>query len=294
MNFAYWSSCVFTDSSTRAWIVTDFGCLGGALMIAMLSLCSSLTVLRYVLSYKGSDSLPLRGSSGISRLAPAKHAANESPVQLVGWSDRHGFRGNEVGSLPPVRVSCPRADSLPSLYPSAYFSSACRAFPSKAGLKAEPKVRFTLSVNEFSAKRHFPPRRQPAKFLGDSASRDLAVQPLAISNVGQSIIESFRGFIQEFDLFGAQLFVLLGFPEMPVVEIAQAFHPRIGIRRARGHRQKQLPSRCEVPGTRRDVDKIHLRHSRKQTVICEQMCLETGETEEPRIHKTEGNHRGRR
>ena len=30
MNFAYWSSCVLTDSSTRAWIVTDFGCLGGA------------------------------------------------------------------------------------------------------------------------------------------------------------------------------------------------------------------------------------------------------------------------
>src|SRR5215469_4164671 len=42
MNFAYSSSCVFTDSSTLACIVTDFGCLGGALMIAMLSYCSSL------------------------------------------------------------------------------------------------------------------------------------------------------------------------------------------------------------------------------------------------------------
>src|SRR6266481_4816080 len=163
MNIAYRSSCAFTDSSTRAWIVTDFGCLGGALMIAMLSLCSSLTVLRYVLSYKGSDSLPLRGSSGISRLAPAKHAANESPVQLVGWSDRHGFRGNEVGSLPPVRVSCPRADSLPSLYPSAYFSSACRAFPSKAGLKAEPKVRCTLSVTSDSMAFRFRPGLSPQK-----------------------------------------------------------------------------------------------------------------------------------
>src|SRR2546429_4631023 len=57
MNFAYWSSCVFTDSSTRAWTVTDFGCLGGALMIAMLSLCSSFTVLSYILSYKFADSL---------------------------------------------------------------------------------------------------------------------------------------------------------------------------------------------------------------------------------------------
>src|SRR5882762_6203595 len=52
MNSAYRSSCAFTDSSTRAWIVIVFGCLGGALMIAMLSLCSSFTVLSYILSYK--------------------------------------------------------------------------------------------------------------------------------------------------------------------------------------------------------------------------------------------------
>src|SRR5216683_4998696 len=63
MNFAYWSSCVFTDSSTRAWMVTDFGCLGGALMIAMLFLCSSSTVLSDTLCYKASDSLLLRGQN---------------------------------------------------------------------------------------------------------------------------------------------------------------------------------------------------------------------------------------
>src|SRR5216684_2266988 len=63
MNFAYWSSCAFTDSSTRAWIVTDFGCFGGALMIAMLPRCSSFTVLSYILSYKFSNSLLLRGQN---------------------------------------------------------------------------------------------------------------------------------------------------------------------------------------------------------------------------------------
>src|SRR5437879_2599439 len=63
MNFAYWSRCVFTDSSTRAWIVTDFGCLGGALMIAMLSFRSSFTVLCYILSYDFSDFLILRGQN---------------------------------------------------------------------------------------------------------------------------------------------------------------------------------------------------------------------------------------
>src|SRR5713226_4904751 len=63
MNFAYWSRCSFTDSSTRAWIVTDFGCLGGALMIAMRSFCSSSSVLFYILSYKVSDSLLRRGQN---------------------------------------------------------------------------------------------------------------------------------------------------------------------------------------------------------------------------------------
>jgi hypothetical protein len=58
MNLAYWSSCAFTDSSTRAWIVTAFGCLGGALMIAMLLSHSSSLVLSYVLSYKLLVALP--------------------------------------------------------------------------------------------------------------------------------------------------------------------------------------------------------------------------------------------
>src|SRR5436309_15106829 len=57
MNFAYWSSCVFTDSSTRAWIVTDFGCLGGALMIAMLFPYSSFVVVSDMLSYEIPNSL---------------------------------------------------------------------------------------------------------------------------------------------------------------------------------------------------------------------------------------------
>src|SRR5580700_3219314 len=35
MNFAYWSSCVFTDSSTRAWIVTVFGFLDCDFRIAI-------------------------------------------------------------------------------------------------------------------------------------------------------------------------------------------------------------------------------------------------------------------
>ncbi len=54
---------VTIDSSTRAWIVTDLGCLGGALMIAMLPLCSSFTVVSDMLSYKGPDFLLLRSQN---------------------------------------------------------------------------------------------------------------------------------------------------------------------------------------------------------------------------------------
>jgi hypothetical protein len=65
MNFAYWSSWVFTGSSTRAWIVTAFGCLGGTLVIAMISFRSSSLVLSYLLSYKSARSLLLRGQNAI-------------------------------------------------------------------------------------------------------------------------------------------------------------------------------------------------------------------------------------
>src|SRR5438128_3089410 len=63
MNSAYRSSCAFTDSSTRAWIVTVFGCLGGALMIAMLSFYSSLAVLYYGLSYNSVAAPSPRGQN---------------------------------------------------------------------------------------------------------------------------------------------------------------------------------------------------------------------------------------
>src|SRR6267143_3133539 len=121
MNFAYWSSYVFTDSSTRAWIVTDFGCLGGALMIAMLSLCSSFTVLSYILSYKSvaapRSSRPKHGLRFLSSLR------RECPPKPEGTGPRVC---GAVGSLPPILVFWPRPHSClglmhlvisPSVYP---------------------------------------------------------------------------------------------------------------------------------------------------------------------------------
>src|SRR6266576_1193376 len=128
MNFAYWSSCVFTDSSTRAWTVTDFGCLGGALMIAMPSFYSSFTVLSHMPSYKFADSPPLPDQK--TRCAFQQQVSLSYPLHwlppdslcsprhhtpsfaacfpLVVWSDRHGFRGNEVGSLQTTSVDYAR------------------------------------------------------------------------------------------------------------------------------------------------------------------------------------------
>src|SRR6266446_7600807 len=80
MNFAYWSSCVFIDSSTRAWIVTDFGCLGGGLMIAMLSLCSSL---RFCLTFCLTEIL--------------------IPFFLRGQNTSCAFRQQEAGATPEAR-----------------------------------------------------------------------------------------------------------------------------------------------------------------------------------------------
>src|SRR5216683_2100937 len=42
----------------------------------------------------------------------AKHMVNRAFPCSLGWSDRHGFRGNEVGSLQPSFVFCPRPKSI--------------------------------------------------------------------------------------------------------------------------------------------------------------------------------------
>src|SRR5258708_15452668 len=69
---------MFTDSSTRAWIVTDFGCLGGALMIAMPSPCSSFAVLSDILSYRIPDSLRSARPKHELRL-PAARGGSDPP-----------------------------------------------------------------------------------------------------------------------------------------------------------------------------------------------------------------------
>src|SRR2546425_5631221 len=66
------------DSSTRAWIVTVFGCLGGALMIGICPFCSSLSVLYDELSYNSVASLPFRAAKTRLRF-PAQPEAGVTP-----------------------------------------------------------------------------------------------------------------------------------------------------------------------------------------------------------------------
>ena len=110
MNSAYWSSCVFTDSSTLAWIVTDFGCFGGALMIAMLCFSSSYLVC-----------LTLCITTCILRLLHA--AKTRSPFFGDGRERSHELFGRlkaaKVGSLPPNLV----------FFSASLFSFSSRSFP---------------------------------------------------------------------------------------------------------------------------------------------------------------------
>src|SRR2546429_6805553 len=110
MNSAYRSSCTFTDSSTRAWIVTVFACLGGALMIGICPFCSSLSVLYYELSYNSVAAPPPRGqNTGCDFLSSLRRAGPPKPARA-----RPRFCG-AVGALPPLPVFSPRAPSCPRL-----------------------------------------------------------------------------------------------------------------------------------------------------------------------------------
>jgi hypothetical protein len=67
-----------------------------------------------------------------------------------------GSARTKVRSLPPILVFCPRADSLPSVYASAYFSSACCVSLPKATLKSGPKVTCERSVTAGSRRHDHP------------------------------------------------------------------------------------------------------------------------------------------
>ena len=54
-----------------------------------------------------SNSYPLHWLPPDSRFSARDNTSSFATCFLVGWSDRHGFRGNEVGSLQPTPVFCP-------------------------------------------------------------------------------------------------------------------------------------------------------------------------------------------
>jgi len=154
----------------------------------------------------------------------AARGRRERPTEI--WAES---RSKWVRSR-TVRVSCPRADSLAFALPSA-FSSACRAFPSKDGLISGAKVRCTssvtsdsmalrfrpgniaskmgLGVHEFSGNGTLPPGAS-CEFIGEQRTAVTWPCSIGVSNVGHSISNRF-GLIQEVDMFGAQLFVVLAF-----------------------------------------------------------------------------------
>src|SRR5713101_4358481 len=65
------------DSSTRAWIVSVFGCFGGALMIAICPFLSSLAVLYYGLSYSSVATPHSRGQN--TSCESQQHEAGVTP-----------------------------------------------------------------------------------------------------------------------------------------------------------------------------------------------------------------------
>src|SRR2546429_6326341 len=103
-------------------------------MIAMLSLCSSFTVLSYILSYKFADSLFSRRQNtrcvfqqleagvtpeaprhraaifrahGVAARPPPKRRARNPRFAPSAWADPPLFRATQRGRAPPLPVFCP-------------------------------------------------------------------------------------------------------------------------------------------------------------------------------------------
>src|SRR5208282_4172222 len=122
MNLAYSSSRVFTDSSTRAWIVTALGCFGGDFNIDNGLLLSFSCKLSHFLSDKFSG-LCLQARK--TRLRSTCEGGSD-PDRTFGRIDCQ-----KVGSLPPNLV----------FLSVSLFSSSCCLFLSFAETYAHPKVK---------------------------------------------------------------------------------------------------------------------------------------------------------
>jgi hypothetical protein len=115
--------------------VTVFGCLGGALMIAMLSLCSSFTVLSYILSYK---------SVAAPRSSRPKHGLRfpeqpEAGVTPEARRDRAAILRR--GGVAPAHPSVLAASSfLPRPLASGHFSIGLSTPAAKADPNDPPNV----------------------------------------------------------------------------------------------------------------------------------------------------------
>src|SRR5712664_134165 len=107
MNAAYFSTATAIGSCNS---YSRFTISGGLLMIDMGS--PSLFLFLFLFLF-----LSLWPNS-----TWAKHMVNRAFPCSLGWSDRHGFRGNEVGSLQPSFVFCPCPKSIVA-------SCATSAFP---------------------------------------------------------------------------------------------------------------------------------------------------------------------
>src|SRR5271168_4195912 len=74
----------------------------------------------------------------------AKHRANSTFSCSLGWSDRHDFRGNEVGSLQPNFVFCPCSKSAVASYATSAFpiTSVHRGGERNGEPQSEPGLSF--------------------------------------------------------------------------------------------------------------------------------------------------------
>src|SRR5713226_5771748 len=122
------------DSSTRAWIVTAFACLGGALMIGICPSCSSLAVLYCELSYN-SVAAPLRAAK--TRAAISQQLA--AGVTPEARRDRAAIlrRGGVAPAHPSVLAASP---FLPWPHASGHFSIGLSTPAAKADPNDPPNV----------------------------------------------------------------------------------------------------------------------------------------------------------
>src|SRR5215472_714328 len=271
----------------------------------LLQFVFALHHLRWLVN-DGHWSSPLLSFSSWPYWTRARYTGNGAFPGSLGWSDRHGFRGNGVGSLQPSPVFCPRPKS--TLAPGATSVLSITSVHRRGERNGEPtgEPRVSCAVHPFSdsfvkraspiphkigLKEHCSFRSQLRKLQSQFALRNPSCDPCAVEVLETLAMEAPSCVIQKLEVRCHRHDVFMVFPLPANFEVMKDFGRYVGFERLLDVRAEALFRAAKLRGSGRNIEQAKAFQVAEEALVGREMRYKTPKASRPRIHITESDHR---